>query len=101
MIRDLKNFSESLKLKEISTLSETMVDKSREPTKLSMFKETSTLSILQRNYMKMIPIIKELHKSLVREEGEPETYEDEIEISSSDDESECILPPTDLLDDLD
>ena len=42
--------------------------KSKAPT---IFKDSGgTLSILQMNYVKMSPIINELYKSLVREDGE-------------------------------
>jgi hypothetical protein len=87
MIRDLNNFTEALRLKDISALNETMVNK-------SMLKECqgSNLSILQRNYMKMIPVIKELHKALVREEGEEEPHSDLLEVYSSDEDSDGILP---------
>jgi hypothetical protein len=93
MIRDLDNFTEALRLKDISALSETMVDKNRSG-KPSMLKECqgSNLSILQRNYMKMIPVIKELHKALVREEGEEEPYNDLLDVYSSDEDSDGILP---------
>lgn len=47
----------------------------------------------------MLPVIKELHKCLVREEGEQDPADDYIEIESSDDEeSDEILPNVQILD---
>ena len=98
MIRDLKHFVEALHLKEISMFNETMVDKTQQYKRPNKESGGWNLSILQRNYLKMMPVIKELHKSLVREEGESDPTDDYLIVESSDeeDDSENILPSVEL-----
>ena len=46
----------------------------------------SNLSILQRNYLKMFPVIQELHKCLAREEGEKDPTDVNLLMITSDNE---------------
>ena len=59
----------------------------------------SSLSLLQRNYLKMLPVVKELHKSLVREEGENDVINDDLDLPSSDEETDMPMPA--VIDELD
>ena len=91
MVRDLKNFTDSLNSKENSVLNDTIMispDAEKAKTKpTSIFKDSgSTLSILQMNYVKMSPIINELYKSLVREDGEDTLVDNEYPLSNSDED---------------
>lgn len=91
---------DSIKGHEVDTLNETMmistIDGAKQKSNLS--KEPRVMhSMLQYNYMKMIPIIRELHNSLVREEGEPDKYDEEFDITLSDDEDN-FYPNLDSMD---
>lgn len=95
MVRDLKLFTDALKNKEISTLNQTTIissEKEKSKSKPSMLKDShSTLSILQRNYVKMRPIIIELYNSLVREDGEPDDFKADLDLPNSDDENDRMV----------
>jgi hypothetical protein len=73
-----------------------MIDKTKKNPHIFRETESSNISLLQRNYIKMLPILKELHRSLVREDGEKEPNDESLNVNSSDEDNDELLPSVKL-----
>ena len=74
LIRDVFNYADATKIKDLIEI----MDKTEENANHDLNGSTY-LSILQRSYIAIMPIIKEIYKWLVKEEGAPDELESKAE----------------------